>query len=164
MRFLLQEKDEWKISFRDQVKTYSSLWISQLRQGKTKEALFTAERERAQALTDLMESQFGAKSTPSAPKETIERITNISSLLSSPTTFLAEANETVHFWVMYKGQECQFMEKKINGTLKDMTDKTFEQIRATEPGAKIARWMTQTMKQLKIYPIEVKMKKNLYRH
>ena len=25
------------------------------------------------------------------------------------------------------------MEKKINGTLKDMTDKTFEQIRATEP-------------------------------
>ena len=63
MRFLLQEKDEWKISFRDQVKTYSSLWISQLRQGKTKEALFTAERERAQALTDLMESQFGAKSS-----------------------------------------------------------------------------------------------------
>ena len=56
MRFLLQEKDEWKISFRDQVKTYSSLWISQLRQGKTKEALFTAERGRAQALTDLMES------------------------------------------------------------------------------------------------------------
>ena len=77
MRFLLQEKDEWKISFRDQVKTYSSLWISQLRQGKTKEALFTAERGRAQALTDLMESQFGAKSTPSAPKETIERLTNI---------------------------------------------------------------------------------------
>ena len=133
MRFLLQEKDEWKISFRDQVKTYSSLWISQLRQGKSKEALFTAERGRAQALTDLMESQFGAKSTPSAPKETIERLTNISSLLSSPTTFLAEANETVHFWVMHKGQECQFMEKKINGTLKDMTDKTFEQIRATEP-------------------------------
>ena len=133
MRFLLQQKDEWKISFRDQVKTYSLLWISQLRQGKTKEALFTAERGRAQALTDLMESQFGAKSTPSAPKETIERITNISSLLSSPTTFLAEANETVHFWVMHKGQECQFMEKKINGTLKDMTDKTFEQIRATEP-------------------------------
>ena len=133
MRFLLQQKDEWKISFRDQVKTYSSLWISQLRQGKTKEALFTAERGRAQALTDLMESQFGAKSTPTAPKETIERITNISSLLSSPTAFLAAANETVHFWVMYKGQECQFMEKKINGTLKDMTDKTFEQIRATEP-------------------------------
>ena len=133
MRFLLQEKDEWKISFRDQLKTYSLLWITQLRRRKTKKALFTAERGRAQALTDLMESQFGAKSTPSAPKETIERLTNISSLLSSPTTFLAEANETVHFWVMHKGQECQFMEKKISGTLKDMTDKTFEQIRATEP-------------------------------
>ena len=39
----------------------------------------------------------------------------------------------MHFWVMRKGQECQFTEKKINGTLKDMTDKTFEQVRATEP-------------------------------
>ena len=53
MRFLLQEKDEWKISFRDQLETYSYLWIVQLRQDKTKEALLTAERGRAQALGDL---------------------------------------------------------------------------------------------------------------
>ena len=36
---LVQEKDEWKISFRDQLNTYSYLWISQLLQGKTKDAL-----------------------------------------------------------------------------------------------------------------------------
>ena len=112
MRFLLQEKDEWKISFRDQLKTYKFLWISQLRQRKTKEALFTAERGRAQALTDLMESQFGAKSTPSASKGQIERITNISSLISSPMTFLAEAFESVFFWVLQRDQEWQLMEKK----------------------------------------------------
>ena len=39
MRLLLQGKDEWKISFRDQLNTYSNLWIVQLRQSKTKEGL-----------------------------------------------------------------------------------------------------------------------------
>ena len=135
MRFLLQEKDEWKISFRDQLDTYNHLWIVQLEQSKTKEALLTAERGRAQALEDLMESQYGAKSTPSASKEQIERITNISSLISSPTTFLVEALESVFFWVLHKGPEWQFMQKKINGTLKDMNDKAYEQIRATKSKA-----------------------------
>ena len=134
MRFLLQEKDEWKISFRDKLKTYSCLWISQLRQGKTEEALLTAERGRAQALADLMESQYGAKSTPSTSKEQIKRITNISSVISSPTTFLAEAFDSVFFWVLQKDQEWQFiMGRKLSYTLEDMTDKAFEQIRATKP-------------------------------
>ena len=135
MRFLLQDKDEWKISFRDKLKTYSYLWTSQLQQSKTEEALLTAERGRAQALADLMESQYGAKSTPSASEEQIERITNISSLVSSPMTFLVEAFESVFFWVLHKGQEWQFMQKKINDTLKDMTDKAYEQICATKPKA-----------------------------
>ena len=133
MRFLLQEKDEWKISFRDQLSTYSNLWIVQLRQSKTNEALLTAERGRAQALADLMESQYGAKSTPSVSKERIERITNISSFISSPTTFLAEANKSMHLWVLNKGQEWQFMKKKVSDTLKDMTDRAYKQIRASKP-------------------------------
>ena len=133
MRFLLQEKDEWKISFRDQLSTYSNLWIVQLRQSKTSEALLTAERGRAQALADLMESRYGAKSTPSASKERIERITNISNLISSPTTFLAEANKSMHLWVLNKGQEWQFMRKKVSYTLKDMTDRAYKQIRASKP-------------------------------
>ena len=109
------------------------MWIVQLRQSKTKEALFTAERGRAQALADLMESQYGAKSTPSASKERTERITNISSLVSSPTTFLAEAFKSVTFWVLLRDQELQLMGKKLSYTLEDMTDKAYEQIRATEP-------------------------------
>ena len=133
MRFLLQEKDEWKISFRDQLKTYSYLWISQLRQSKTNEALLTAERERAQALADLMESQYCAKSTPSASKEQIERITNISSLISWPTTFVAEAFELMFLWVLQRDQEWQFMGRKLSYTLEDMTDKAYEQISATKP-------------------------------
>ena len=128
MRFLLQEKDEWKICFRDQLKTYSNLWIVQLLQSKTKEALLTAERGRAQALADLMESQYGVKSTPSASKERIERITNISSLVSSPTTFLVEAFPSVFFWVLHKGQEWQCTAKKINHTLESLTNKMYKQI------------------------------------
>ena len=132
-RLLLQEKDEWKINFRDQFKTYRLLWIVQLQQSKTKEALLTAERGRAQALADLMESQYSAKSTPSAPKEQIERIANISSLVSSPTTFLAEAFESVFFWVLQRDQEWQLMRKKLSYTLEDMANKAYEQIRATKP-------------------------------
>ena len=128
MRFLLQEKDEWKICFRDQLKTYSNLWIVQLLQSKTKEALLTAERGRAQALADLMESQYGVKSTPSASKERIERITNISSLVSSPMTFLVEAFPSVFFWVLHKGQEWQCTAKKINHTLESLTNKMYKQI------------------------------------
>ena len=128
MRFLLEKKDEWKITFRDQFKMYNYLWRVQLKQGKTKEALLTAERGRAQALADLMESQYGVKSTPSASKEHIERITNISSLISSPTTFIVEAFESVFFWVRHKGQEWQFTEKKINDTLECMTNKMYKQI------------------------------------
>ena len=128
MRFLLQEKDEWKISFRDQLETYSYLWIVQLRQDKTKEALLTAERGRAQALGDLMESQYGRKLTLSSLKEQMERITNISSLISIPTTFLVEAFESLHFWVLYKGQEWQYIYKELGYTLKYMTDKAYKQI------------------------------------
>ena len=133
MRFLLQEKDEWKISFRDQLNTYSNLWMVQLLQSKIKEALLTAERGRAQALADLMESQYGAKSIPSASEEQIERIANISSLVSSPTTFLAEAFESVVFWMLRRDQELQLMGKKLSYTLKDTTKKAYEQIRATKP-------------------------------
>ena len=128
MRFLLQEKDEWKISFRDTLDTYNYLCISQLQQRKTKEALLTAERGRAQALTDLMESQYGVKSTLSSSKERMERITNISSLISIPVTFLVEAFESLHFWVLHKGQEWPYMYKELSYTLKDMTDKAYEQI------------------------------------
>ena len=133
MRFLLQEKDEWKISLRDTLETYRYLWIVQLLQSKTKEALLTAERGRAQALADLMESRYGAKSTPSASKERIERITNISSLISSPTTFLAEASGSVFFWVLQRDQEWQFMHEILSYTLEDMTNKAYEQIRSTKP-------------------------------
>ena len=68
IRVLLQEKDEWKISFRNQFEVYNFLCSLQIQQGKTTEALSTAEWGRAQALADLMESQYGVNSTLSFQK------------------------------------------------------------------------------------------------
>ncbi|CAH3021887.1 unnamed protein product [Porites evermanni] len=57
---VLQGKDEWKISLRNKLdSSYTLLWNIQLQLGHTLEALFTAEAGRAQALVDLMESQYG---------------------------------------------------------------------------------------------------------
>ena len=128
MRFRLQEKDEWKISFRDERDSYSFLWLVQLLQGNTTEALLTAEQGLAQALTDLMVLQYGIKSTPPTSKEQMERITNIFSHISSPTTFLAEVAETVNLWVILDEQEGQFVRRKINCTLKYLNDKAYKQI------------------------------------
>ena len=63
----------------------------------------------------------------------MEKITNISNLISSPTTFLVEAFESLHFWVLHKGQEWQYMYKELSYTLKDMTDKAYNQILDTKP-------------------------------
>ena len=61
MRDLLRDKDEWKIIFRGQYKVYTNLWCLPLLKGKRIEALFTAERGRAQALTDLMKSKYSVE-------------------------------------------------------------------------------------------------------
>ena len=76
-----------------------------------------------------MESQYGAKSSPSSSKEQMKKITNISSLIPIPTAFLVESFESLHFWVHHKGQEWQCMYKNLSYTLEDMTSKACEQIR-----------------------------------
>ena len=126
-RDLLQE-DEWKITFHDSHEVYSSLWCHLLVQGKTTEALFRVERGRAQALRDLMESNYGVKSAQTSSKDLIERISRISSHNSSSTIFLAESDKTLNFWVLLKGQQCQFVGKEINQTLTSLRKQTYKQI------------------------------------
>ncbi|CAH3163040.1 unnamed protein product [Pocillopora meandrina] len=57
LRILLKSKDEWKVNFRDQYQdAYTGVSRVLEEQGNIVEALFAAEKGRAQALTDLMES------------------------------------------------------------------------------------------------------------
>ena len=131
MRVLLQEKDEWKISFRN-IHDFRGLVAIQLQQGKTIEALFTAEAGRAQALVDLMESQYGGKkSFQSSSKLQMElTLSNISSHISSPTLFLEEdtSDKVVYLWLLLKGQQYQFVRKEISVELKTLINQTYTQI------------------------------------
>ena len=135
MRVLLQEKDEWKISFRNSY-DFRELVALQLQQGKIIEALFTAEAGRAQALVDLMEWQYdGKKSIPSSSKREMEVIlSNFSSHTSSPTLFLDRdrdrdtCDEAVYLWLLLKGQQCQFVRKEISVELKKLINQTYKQI------------------------------------
>ena len=129
LRGLLQSNDKWKIDSRNKQKaTYSKLWLVQLQQNKTVEALFTAERGRAQALMDLMESQYGVKSVHPVSAEKTNTISSISSHLPSQTIFLAEVPSVLNFWVLQKGGLCQFAQKAISDSLESLTHKTYKQI------------------------------------
>ena len=132
IRFLLQEKDEWKISFRDKFESYNHLWVVQVAQGKIIDGLCTAERGRAQALEDLLLSQYHPKLTL---HEQMDGVINISRHISSPTTFVVQAFGSVHFWVKRKSHEWQYMRKKINYSLESLKDKAHEEIFATKPAS-----------------------------
>ena len=129
LRGLLQSNDRWKIDFRNQYKcSYINLWLVQLQQNKTMEALFTAERGRAQALMDLMESQYGVKSVHPVSADKTSIISSIPSYLPSQTIFFAEAPSLLNFWVLQKGSLCQSILEKISDSLESLTHKTYKQI------------------------------------
>ena len=126
MRALLKSNDEWKIGLRNQHdRVYRNLWLTQLKQNKIEEALSTAERGRAQALMDLMESQYDVN--PFQPWSD-EHISGVSSYLTSITVFLAQAPNSVKFWVLQEGQPCQFANKVISDGLESLTHKAYKHI------------------------------------
>ena len=131
MRVLLEGNDEWKISFRNERDCVSRLVRLQLQQRterKTLEALLTAERGRAEALVDLLESQYGVrKSICSQPKHQMELISNH---ISSPTLFLMNDTQSVNIWMLLKGVKlCGFVQQKVSSDdLTSMTYQTYKQI------------------------------------
>ncbi|CAH3036965.1 unnamed protein product [Porites lobata] len=130
MRDLLPGKDEWKINFRNERdNSYTLLRRIQSQQGRTLEALFTAEAGRAQALMDLMESRYCVRESirPSSEQQ-MELIMTISGLVSSPTIFVAEDEKLVSLWLLLKGQQCHFIQKKISVDLKSLIRETYQKI------------------------------------
>ena len=130
MRDLLPGKDEWKINFRNKRdKSYTLLRKIQSQQGRTLEALFTAEAGRAQALMDLMESRYCVRESirPSSEQQ-MELIMTISGLVSSPTIFVAEDEKLVSLWLLLKGQQCHFIQKEISVDLTSLIQETYQKI------------------------------------
>ena len=133
MRVLLQGKDAWKIHFRDESDfSFRILWRIQLQKGKTLEGLFTAETGRAQALMDLMKSQFGVRKTigNSSKLQMDLTISSISSHITSPTLFLAEDTNinAVYFWLLLNGQQFNFFQKEVSDDLTSLTHQAYEEI------------------------------------
>ena len=130
----LLEKDEWKISFRDQYRDYTTLSNLQLRRGNTIEALLTAERGRAQALVDALKLKYGVKTVKSSPEEQMNKMDILSGQTSSPTLFIAEDEncKSVNIWLLLKSQKLQFIRKKSSQTLTDLINKSYKQIGVKE--------------------------------
>ena len=105
VRSLLRSKDEWKINFRDKNQfAYNALWRILLKEDKVVEALFAAEEGRAQALTDLMETQYGV---PASQAETRRKDTTDFEMLKcipSTTGFQALDKDTITSWVIVEGK------------------------------------------------------------
>jgi len=137
VRSLLKSKDEWKIGYRDVFnKSYKALWRVLLKQDKITEALFAAEKGRAQALTDLMESHFGIQANQAeSSTETEEHELDMSEYVSSCTVFQAVDRGKINLWVLLKGKPVCSRQKKISHGLKDcaayfgsMMQKAYKQV------------------------------------
>lgn len=129
MTVLLQNRDEWKISFRDQNEVYNSLCGLQVQQGKIFEALLTAERGRAQVLVDLLKFQFGIKSIQSLSEEQIGGVSNFLGHISSPTIFIAEDHpKSLNIWLLLQGQNWHFIRKEISHQLTCLTQNSYRRI------------------------------------
>ena len=115
MRALLFSEDEWKISFRSLYQhVYTALWTTLLKIQDTDEALCAVEQGRAQALTDLLNFQYGFRVPPSdllAHRKTLSYfLRDVSQLI----VFVALKGDTVNFWIFCKGNGVQFRQKRID--------------------------------------------------
>ena len=85
----------------------------------------TAERGRAQALMDLMEAEYGVNS---ANPDSDKQISCFIKYLTSITVFLAQAPNSVNFWVLQKRQPSQFVQKAISDILQSLIQKAYKHI------------------------------------
>ncbi|XP_068713352.1 tetratricopeptide repeat protein 28-like [Montipora foliosa] len=118
IRHTLKSEDEWKISFRDSYRvSYTALWRMLLKNGEIEEALYAAEKGRAQALMDILKEQYGIDSQSFfalAPKKTLSAALE---LLPSQAVFVALDKKRITFWVLRKDSKISFRQNEIaNGS------------------------------------------------
>ena len=120
LRVLLKSKDEWKVNFRNQHQmAYTGLWRVLVEQGNVDEALFVAEKGRAQALADLMESSFcGGTSQHKGEDEDFSVLKNVPSNI----VFQAVDKAGVTLWVVSEGKQVQFRQRKLNGSVSENSE------------------------------------------
>ena len=116
-------EDVLKISFRNLCKgAYTCLWRVLLKLQLTDEALYAAEKGRAQALVDALKINYGLTSLSLLKSnESEEELTIILKKISVSTVFLAVQKETINMWVLRKERKAIFRqaELKVEGVHED---------------------------------------------
>ena len=94
---------ELKISLRRHYQcAYTHLWQVLVMLQRNDEALYAAERGRAQALLDALKVTYGLTSLSPRSIDSEEDVRNISRKTTIPTVFLALQKKTVNMWVLRK--------------------------------------------------------------
>jgi len=116
VRCLLRDEDVWKVNFRDyHQNAYTALWTTSVKLSKTDEALSAAEQGRAQALTDLMELQYGIKLPPSASFDLKEIISSRVANVPIQIVYVALEDKKINLWVLSQGNGVQFRQNSVGG-------------------------------------------------
>ena len=107
-------EDVLKISFRNLCKqAYSCLWQVLVMLQLTDEALYAAEKGRAQALVDALKINYGLTSLSLKSNESEEELTIILKKISVSTVFVAVQKETINMWVLRKERKAIFRQADL---------------------------------------------------
>ena len=107
-------EDALKISFRNVCNSaYNFLWQVQIMLQLTDEALYAAEKGRAQALVDALKINYGLTSFSLKSDESEEELTVILKKISVSTVFLAVQKKTINMWVLRKGRNVIFRQAEL---------------------------------------------------
>ena len=107
-------EDSLKISFRDLSKgAYTCLWRVLIMLQLTDEALYSAEKGRAQALVDALKINYGLKSLSLKSNESEEELTIILKKISVLTVFLAVEEKIINMWVLRKERKAIFRQAEL---------------------------------------------------
>ena len=111
----LKFHDEWKISLRDQFqRVYFELWWLILQEGKVTEALFSAEKGRAQGLKDLMALNYASEENDAELIKENRTFQELSSGLPPNTIFMAIGKKEFILWVCQPGKEVELRRKQVS--------------------------------------------------
>ena len=109
-------EDVLKISFRNRKlckQAYSCLWQVLVMLQLTDEALYAAEKGRAQALVDALKINYGLTSLSLKSNESEEELKIILEKISVSTVFVAVQKETISMWILRKERKAIFRQADL---------------------------------------------------
>lgn len=145
IRLLLRFEDTWKVSFRDMYqKVYTSLVRVLLKLSKTDKALIAAEQGKAQALMDLMASNYGLELPL---KLTLDKASDTSSQIC----FIALEGKKINLWLLCNGKDAQFQQLEVQDrdALSFLVTLTRETFKENKCGRSVEKLRVEALQQTK---------------